>query len=59
MKIYNTMTRTKEELVPIDPGEIRWVLATELPALGYDLGEDVSEGCGRPGCGRGNCASRQ
>ena len=23
MKIYNTMTRTKEDLVPISPGEIR------------------------------------
>src|SRR5687768_14914589 len=23
MKIYNTMTRTKEELVPLTPGEIR------------------------------------
>ena len=43
----------------MDPHEIRWVLAGGLAALGYDVGDDASEGCGRPGCGKGNCASRQ
>ena len=43
----------------IDPRAIRWVLAGELDALGYDMGGDPGEGCGRPGCGKGNCASRQ
>jgi len=42
----------------IDPTAIRWVVAGELDRLGYDL-SDASEGCGRPGCGKGNCASRQ
>ena len=27
MKIYNTLTRTKEELVPIDKNEIKKILA--------------------------------
>ena len=42
----------------MDPQEIRWVLGGQLQALGYDV-TDPNEGCGRPGCGRGNCASRQ
>ncbi|HJQ85258.1 MAG TPA: hypothetical protein VKA21_14330 [Candidatus Binatia bacterium] len=42
----------------IDPAEVRWVAESELDALGYALHDDVA-GCGRPGCGRGNCANRQ
>src|SRR5262245_2977995 len=39
MKIYNTMTRTKEELVPLTPGEIRMyscgVTVYDLSHLGH------------------------
>ena len=41
----------------IDPCELRWV--DELDPLGYVLHEDDAAGCGRPGCGRGNCANRR
>ncbi len=40
----------------LDPSAVRWVLAAELDTLGYDVGD--GEGCGRPGCGKGNCATR-
>jgi hypothetical protein len=43
----------------IDPAEVRWAAATELEPLGYVLGADEEGGCGRPGCGRGNCANRR
>lgn len=42
----------------IDPREVRWVLQDELGPLGYDL-EGEENGCGRPGCGKGNCAIRR
>ena len=42
----------------IDPREVRWVLETELDGLGYAVDDDPGAGCGRPGCGKGNCASR-
>ena len=41
----------------IDPREVRWV--DELDPLGYVVHEDDPGGCGRPGCGRGNCANRR
>jgi hypothetical protein len=41
----------------IDPEELRWV--EELDRLGYVVHEDDAGGCGRPGCGRGNCANRR
>ena len=43
----------------IDPREVRWAAETELGALGYALEDDEVGGCGRPGCGRGNCANRR
>jgi hypothetical protein len=42
----------------VDPEEVRWVAEGELGGLGYALGGEEG-GCGRPGCGRGNCASRR
>lgn len=42
----------------IDPGEVRWVVEAELDPLGYAVHDDEA-GCGRPGCGRGNCANRR
>ena len=41
----------------IDPEEVRWVGATALGPLGY--GVEDEGGCGRPGCGRGNCSNRR
>ena len=43
----------------IDPAAVRWVEESELEPLGYALGADEEGGCGRPGCGRGNCANRR
>jgi len=39
----------------IDPHELRWV--EQIDALGYAVRDDA--GCGRPDCGRGNCANRR
>jgi hypothetical protein len=41
----------------LDPREVRWVAEGELEPLGYGLEEEG--GCGRPGCGKGNCANRR
>jgi hypothetical protein len=41
----------------IDPREVRWVEEARLEPLGYALQDDA--GCGRPGCGRGNCQNRR
>lgn len=43
----------------IDPSEVRWVVEGDLGGLGYDLLAEEAGGCGRPGCGRGNCANRR
>lgn len=43
----------------IDPQEVRWVAEPELGPLGYDIQTDDGTGCGRPGCGRGNCSNRR
>ena len=43
----------------IDPLEVRWVGEGELGGLGYELASEDGFGCGRPGCGRGNCANRR
>ena len=43
----------------IDPAEVRWADQDELEPLGYALPADDDAGCGRPGCGRGNCANRR
>ena len=43
----------------IDPLEVRWVQEEELGGLGYELASEDGFGCGRPGCGRGNCANRR
>jgi hypothetical protein len=43
----------------IDPQELRWVPEAAIVVLGYDVHADEPGGCGRPGCGRGNCASRR
>jgi hypothetical protein len=43
----------------IDPGAVRWVGEDALEPLGYGLHRDEPGGCGRPGCGRGNCSSRR
>ena len=42
----------------LDPETLRWVPETALAALGYGLHLDNEAGCGRPGCGKGNCANR-
>ena len=39
----------------IDPDEIRWVLESELDALGYGLFKEGG-GCGSGGCGSGGCS---
>jgi hypothetical protein len=39
----------------IDPEEIRWVLESELDALGYGLFQEGG-GCGSGGCGSGGCS---
>lgn len=39
----------------IDPREVRWVVETELDALGYGMWDDAPRGCGREGCGQGRC----
>jgi hypothetical protein len=41
----------------IDPAEVRWVGEAGLAPLGWGVEEEG--GCGRPGCGRGNCSSRR
>ena len=41
----------------LDPREVRWVAEGELEPLGYGLEEEG--GCGRPGCGKGNCSNRR
>ena len=38
---------------------VHWVDEESLETLGYAFHRDDAEGCGRPGCGRGNCASRR
>lgn len=43
----------------IDPDEVRWVGEGDLEGLGYGLYAEDTGGCGRPGCGRGNCANRR
>jgi len=43
----------------IDPVEVRWVDEVALEPLGYGLHRAEEGGCGRPGCGRGNCSNRQ
>jgi hypothetical protein len=43
----------------IDPGEVRWVEEAALEPLGYGLHRAEEGGCGRPGCGRGNCQNRR
>lgn len=39
----------------IDPDEIRWVMESELDALGYGLYQEGG-GCGSGGCGSGGCS---
>lgn len=41
----------------LDPREVRWVAERELEPLGYGIEEEG--GCGRPGCGKGNCSNRR
>lgn len=43
----------------IDPAEVRWVGEGDLEPLGYGLHQEETGGCGRPGCGRGNCSNRR
>ena len=43
----------------IDPREVRWVEEEELDRIGYELASEEGFGCGRPGCGRGNCSNRR
>jgi len=43
----------------IDPRELRWVDEAAAAGFGYALEGDDTGGCGRPGCGRGNCANRR
>jgi hypothetical protein len=43
----------------IDPAEVRWVDETTLASIGYGLEDEEAGGCGRPGCGRGNCSNRR
>ena len=43
----------------LDPDDVRWVSETALDVMGYGLHREEAGGCGRPGCGRGNCASRK
>ena len=43
----------------IDPAAVRWAGAAEAATLGYGLDDPEAGGCGRPGCGRGNCANRR
>jgi hypothetical protein len=43
----------------LDPAEVRWVDLEELASLGYGLEDEELGGCGRPGCGRGNCSNRR
>jgi len=42
----------------IDPGEVRWIDEEQLEVLGYGMHREAEGGCGRPGCGRGNCSNR-
>ena len=41
----------------LDPREVRWVAEGDLEPLGYGIEEEG--GCGRPGCGKGNCSNRR
>jgi hypothetical protein len=43
----------------LDPREVRWIAESELEPLGYGLHREEEGGCGRPGCGKGNCSNRQ
>ena len=43
----------------LDPAEVRWVDEARLGPLGYGLEREDGVGCGRPGCGRGNCSNRR
>lgn len=43
----------------IDPREVRWVSIAGLEPLGYGLRDEREGGCGRPGCGKGNCSNRR
>ena len=43
----------------LDPGEVRWVAEEHLGRLGYGVEIPTEGGCGRPGCGKGNCANRR
>ena len=43
----------------IDPAEVRWVGEADLEPLGYGMHRAEEGGCGRPGCGRGNCSNRR
>lgn len=42
----------------IDPAEVRWVPADVLSDAGYEVLEEGTGGCGRPGCGQGRCGAR-
>jgi hypothetical protein len=43
----------------LDPAEVRWIDEARLDPLGYGLEREDGAGCGRPGCGRGNCSNRR
>jgi hypothetical protein len=43
----------------IDPREVCWLGEAELARLGYGLQAEGAGGCGRPGCGGGNCSNRR
>jgi len=43
----------------IEPAAVRWVEEDALEPLGYAFHREDEGGCGRPGCGRGNCANRR
>ena len=43
----------------IEPAAVRWIDEEALDSLGYAFHREAAEGCGRPGCGRGNCANRR
>lgn len=45
--------------VELDPREVRWVAEADLGRLGYGVETPTEGGCGRPGCGKGNCANRR
>ena len=43
----------------VDATAVEWVDESALGRIGYALHDDAAGGCGRPGCGRGNCANRR